>query len=64
MPILVWANKQDMPNAMSVSEITDKMKLYALKNRNWYIQACCATTGDGLYEGIDWLTYVFKRYSQ
>ena len=24
------------------------------------IQACCATTGDGLYDGLDWLTETYK----
>merc|ERR1712061_189134 len=55
-PLLVLANKQDLPNAMSVAEITDKLELHTLRDRTWYIQACCATTGDGLYEGFDWLS--------
>jgi len=46
--ILVFANKQDLPNAMSAAEITDKLGLHSLRNRHWYIQACRATTGDGL----------------
>lgn len=33
--VLVLANKQDLPNAMSVEEVTDKMRLNSLKNRNW-----------------------------
>lgn len=33
--LLVMANKQDLPDAMSVEEITEKMKLNTLKNRNW-----------------------------
>jgi ADP-ribosylation factor protein 1 len=53
--LLVFANKQDLPNAMSVAEVTDKLGLHALKNRKWYIQSTCATSGDGLYEGLDWL---------
>jgi len=53
--LLVLANKQDLPNAMSVAEITDKLHLHDMRSRKWYIQACCATTGDGLYEGLDWL---------
>merc|ERR1712224_645806 len=28
----------------------------SLRNRQWYIQSACATTGDGLYEGLDWLS--------
>lgn len=54
--ILVFANKQDLPNAMSVAEITDKLGLHSLRQRRWYIQACCATSGEGLYEGLDWLS--------
>ncbi|KAJ3284620.1 Arf GTPase arf1 [Rhizoclosmatium sp. JEL0117] len=54
--LLVLANKQDLPNAMSVTEVTDKLGLHSLRSRQWYIQAACATTGDGLYEGLEWFT--------
>jgi len=54
--LLVFANKQDLPNAMSVAELTDKLGLQSLRNRKWYIQSTCATSGDGLYEGLDWLS--------
>jgi len=54
--VLVFANKQDLPNAMSVSDITDKLALQSIRNRKWYIQAACATQGTGLYEGLDWLS--------
>jgi ADP-ribosylation factor protein 1 len=54
--LLVFANKQDLPNAMSVNEVTDRLGLNQLRNRKWYIQAACATTGDGLYEGLDWMS--------
>eukprot|EP00027_Filamoeba_sp_ATCC50430_P001703 CAMPEP_0168556484 /NCGR_PEP_ID=MMETSP0413-20121227/8905_1 /TAXON_ID=136452 /ORGANISM="Filamoeba nolandi, Strain NC-AS-23-1" /LENGTH=180 /DNA_ID=CAMNT_0008587429 /DNA_START=115 /DNA_END=657 /DNA_ORIENTATION=+ len=54
--LLVFANKQDLPNAMSVAEITDKLGLHQMRQRKWYIQAACATSGDGLYEGLDWLS--------
>ena len=53
--LLVFANKQDMPNAMSVSEVTDKLGLHSLGPRKWHIQGTCAPTGDGLYAGMDWL---------
>ena len=36
--LLVFANKQDLPNAMNAAEITDKLGLHNMKNRNWYIQ--------------------------
>jgi ADP-ribosylation factor protein 1 len=59
--LLVFANKQDLPNAMNAAEITDKLGLQSLRQRNWYIQATCATTGEGLYEGLEWLSTNLKR---
>lgn len=59
--LLVFANKQDLPNAMNAAEITDKLGLHGLRQRTWYIQAACATSGDGLYEGLEWLSTNMKR---
>jgi len=60
--LLVFANKQDLPNAMTAAEITDKLGLNQLRSRVWYIQGTCATQGQGLYEGLDWLsTELSKR---
>jgi len=59
--LLVFANKQDLPNAMSVAEITDKLGLHSLRQRKWYIQSTCATSGDGLYEGLDWLSNTLSK---
>lgn len=53
--LLVLANKQDLPGAMTTAEIAHELGLGDLKGRPWKIQGCCATTGDGLYEGLDWL---------
>jgi len=53
--LLVFANKQDLPNAMNAAEITDKLGLHSLRQRQWYIQSTCATSGDGLYEGLEWV---------
>ena len=53
--LLVFANKQDLPNAMSAAEITDKLGLHSIRQRHWFIQSTCATSGEGLYEGLDWL---------
>ena len=54
--LLVYANKQDLPNAKSVAEVTDALQLSSLKGRKWYIQGCCGPSGQGLYEGLDWLS--------
>ena len=123
--LLVFANKQDLPNAMNAAELTEKLGLNSLRGKKvlilnvftlhrycsfptdfslhssarrslrshlviyprdigntsrtnmvrsvyhgmsnsllksvffsfqWYIQATCATQGQGLYEGLDWLS--------
>ena len=59
--LLVFANKQDLPNAMMAAEITDKLALNSLRNRQWYIQSTCATSGDGIYEGFVWLSKVIQE---
>ena len=48
--LLVFANKQDLPNAMNAAEITDKLGLHSLRNRRWYIQTTCATSGKLIYK--------------
>ncbi|XP_041471613.1 ADP-ribosylation factor 2 [Lytechinus variegatus] len=59
--LLVFANKQDLPNAANASEITENLGLKSLHNRKWFIQSTCATSGDGLYEGLDWLSRELKN---
>ncbi|XP_063725609.1 ADP-ribosylation factor 1-like [Symsagittifera roscoffensis] len=59
--LLVFANKQDLPNAMTAAEITEKLGMHGMRNRTWYIQAACATSGDGLYEGLDWMSNTLKN---
>ncbi|KAI5820254.1 ADP-ribosylation factor family-domain-containing protein [Pyronema omphalodes] len=54
--LLVFANKQDLPGAMSPTEVTEKLQLNKLKDRVWYVVPSCATTGEGLFEGLGWLS--------
>ena len=53
--LLVFANKQDL-GVMSVAEVTEKLGLHTLRGRDWYIQGTCAMTGDGLYDGLEWMS--------
>ena len=53
--VLVYANKQDMPEAKGVQEVADALELTSIQGRVWYIQACSASSGDGIREGLDWL---------
>jgi len=59
VPLLVYANKQDLPNAMSTAEVAERLGLQSIRQRQWYIQSACSTSGDGLFEGLDWLSQSF-----
>ncbi len=59
--LLVYANKQDLPNVMTTTELTDKLGLLLLRNRNWYIQSTSAVKGAGLFEGLEWLGNQIKN---
>ena len=56
--LLVLANKQDLPNSMKPAEITDALGISQLrsKDRKWCVKGTIATSGHGLYEGLDWLS--------
>jgi small GTP-binding protein len=54
--LLVYLNKQDLPDAMSSSACIEQLGLNKLTRRQWYAQPAVARTGDGLYEGLDWLS--------
>lgn len=58
--VLVFANKQDQAT-MTVPEITERLDLQSLKGRDWYIQGTCALTGDGLFEGLEWLSKTVSK---
>ena len=60
LPLLVFANKQDAA-VYSVVEIADKMNLSQMRDREWHIQGACALTGEGLFEGFDWLSKALKN---
>lgn len=54
--LLVFANKQDMPGALTDAEVSQGLGLTALKDRTWQIQKSSAIKGDGLNEGLEWLS--------
>jgi ADP-ribosylation factor-like protein 5B len=54
-PVLVYANKQDLADAMSAEELSDALGLNLIRNHAYHVQASCALTGEGLLEGMSWL---------
>ena len=53
--LLVLANKQDVEGAMTASELSAALCLHNIADKPWSIAACCALTGEGLTEGLDWI---------
>jgi len=62
VPTVILANKQDLPNALKSHELVEKLGLRELKSNPWYVQEMCATTGDGLYEGVHMMADMVKTF--
>ncbi|KAI9591800.1 ADP-ribosylation factor-like protein 1-like protein [Syncephalis fuscata] len=61
--LLVFANKQDMPGAMTDVEVTEALGLSTLRQRTWTIFKTSAVKGEGLTEGLDWLVNTITQSS-
>mmetsp|Transcript_37027 Transcript_37027/g.104460 ORF Transcript_37027/g.104460 Transcript_37027/m.104460 type:complete len:202 (+) Transcript_37027:99-704(+) len=59
--LLVFANKQDLPGAAGVAELSDRLGLHRFLGRQWSVHASCAHTGEGLCEGFEWLRSALAR---
>ena len=53
---LIFANKQDLNEAISPIELTKILEIEKIKNRKWFVQGSSAVNGQGIKEGLDWLT--------
>jgi Arf/Sar family protein len=58
--ILVFANKQDCEGALRPKELPPLLGLDKMRQRKWHVQGTIATKGEGLYEGLDWLSRTLK----
>ena len=55
VPLLVFANKQDIAGALPAEAISDELGLAGgEKERPWSVRGCCALQGEGLEDGLDW----------
>jgi small GTP-binding protein len=61
--VLVFANKQDLPNALTAQSLAGELELQKMRNE-WFIQPCCAAQGEGLYEGLDWLSATLHKQAR
>lgn len=55
VPLLVFANKQDLQFALEADEVINTLQLLEISDRTWHIQACSAMTKEGLQDGMEWL---------
>lgn len=54
--ILVLANKQDLKDAMPPTELSEALALPAIRSHDWHIQSSCALSGQGLTDGLEWIS--------
>ncbi|KAF4619356.1 hypothetical protein D9613_005543 [Agrocybe pediades] len=61
-PLLVFCNKQDVEGALKPEEISEQLGLAGgEKTRPWSVRGSCATKGEGLEEGLDWLVNAIQQ---
>lgn len=53
-PFLIFANKQDLPDALEVSTLIKELELNRTRSR-WKVAECTATQGLGIDDGFQWL---------
>lgn len=58
--LLVFANKQDIDGALNPKDVSDVLQLEKVaKNHTWKVEPSCATTGEGIFEGLVCLLCLF-----
>ena len=55
VPLLVFANKQDLPGALTPLEVSEGLGLSSIQERQYAIFQASALAGTGISEGVDWL---------
>ncbi|CAB0034235.1 unnamed protein product [Trichogramma brassicae] len=61
VPVLVYANKQDVAQSVTAAQIAESLGLPHIKDRDWQIQSCVATDGKGIKEGLEWACKNVKK---
>jgi small GTP-binding protein len=64
VPLVVMANKQDTPDALSAEIITEQLDLTPWSTDSYRIVPCCALTGDGLVDGFKSLAKIIRKQSK
>ena len=71
--MLVFANKQDLLGSANSAQVAEGLALHTIKvlhtplqytgaqDRLWQIQACSATSGEGVKDGMEWVVKNIKK---
>ncbi|XP_022984611.1 ADP-ribosylation factor-related protein 1-like isoform X1 [Cucurbita maxima] len=60
-PLLVFANKQDLPEAVSAEELSRYLDLKKLDERVCMFEAVSGYDGMGIKESVEWLVNIMER---
>ena len=62
-PVLIFANKQDLPNSQSLDVLKEELKLTKLDEMKtkWHLQSATATKNEGIHEGFEWLAKTMRE---
>lgn len=52
---------QDLPGALDDAKVAEGLGLHDIKSRDWAIFKTSAIKGEGLFEGLDWLSNMLKQ---
>ncbi|SBS84439.1 ADP-ribosylation factor-like protein, partial [Plasmodium ovale curtisi] len=58
--LVIFANKQDVKNCLSISQISKDLNLTSIRDRQWAIFSTSATKNLGITEALDWLVSNIK----
>lgn len=64
VPVLIFANKQDVSTANRVEKVATELSLNTIRGRPWQVQPCSAKTGEGVSVGIEWLLKSAKKLAK
>lgn len=59
-PLFLCVRPQDLPGALSDAQVAEALGLADIRNRDWAIFKTSAIKGEGLFEGLDWLSNTLK----
>lgn len=61
VPVLIFANKQDLATSSPASEVAEGLNLHTYRDREWQIQGCSAVSGEGVQVSLYWFMFRWIR---